>query len=187
MMPVPRNGLIWVTAGLAALSVGLAARTLPARLAGESGLPPPPAASEAPALAEVSLEPILAWSPFGRPARPAGPAGESGSGLTLHGVVIARGAEASNAIVSGPGEPARAYAVGQEIAADATLAEVHRDHVVLIVAGQRETLSFPESRGEPDPASGQTDSGAAALRALTTGDGDATGDAAGEDAPVEGR
>ena len=105
MMPVPRNGLIWVTAGLAALSVGLAARTLPARFAGESGLPPPPAASEAPAPAEVSLEPILAWSPFGRPARPAGPAAESGLGLTLHGVVIASGAEASSAIVSGPESP----------------------------------------------------------------------------------
>ena len=183
MMPVPRNGLVWVAAGLAALSVGLAARTLPARFAGESGLPPPPAAAEAPALAEVSLEPILAWSPFGRPARPAGPAGESGLGLTLHGVVIASGAEASSAIVSGPGEPARAYAVGQEIAADATLAEVHGDHVVLIVAGRRETLSFPENRGEADPAAGQTDSGVAALRALATGEGDAAGD----DAPVEGR
>ena len=182
MMPAPRNGPVWMTAGLAALSVGLAARTLPARFAGESGVPPP-AASEAPALAEVSLEPILAWSPFGRPARPAGPAGESGLGLTLHGVVIASGAEASSAIVSGPGEPARAYAVGQEIAQDATLAEVHGDHVVLIVAGRREALSFPENRGEADPAAGQTDSGVAALRAITTGEGEAAGD----DAPVEGR
>ena len=92
-------------------------------------------------------------------------------------MVIAKGGEASGAILSGAGEPARAYAVGQEIAGDATLAEVHGDHVVLIVAGRRETLAFPETRGAADPAAGQTDSGVAALRALTTG--------AGEEAPVE--
>jgi hypothetical protein len=181
MRAVPRNALVWVAAGLAALSVGLAARTLPARLAGDSGLPPP-AATEAPSVAEVSLEPILTWSPFGQPARPAGSAGEAGLGLTLHGVVLASDAEASSAIVSVPGEPARAYTVGQAIAQDAILAEVHGDHVMLTVAGRREVLSFPEDRAEPDPAAGQTGSGVAALRAQTTGGGDeAEDDAAAED------
>jgi len=182
MIAVPRNALVWAAAGLAALSVGLAARTLPARFAGESGLPPPPATSEAPAPVEVSLEPILAWSPFGRPRRPAGPAGETGLGLILHGVVIAADATASGAIVSGPALPARAYTVGQEIAPDATLAEVHGDHVVLMVAGRRETLSFPEDRRAADqPAADQVDSGVAALRTLATGENAGAAEAPAED------
>jgi hypothetical protein len=182
MTALIRNAPAWVAAGLAALSVGLAARPLPARLAGDSGLPPPPAPAEAPPPAEVSLEPILAWSPFGR-AIPAGTAGETGLGLTLHGVVIATGAEASSAIVSGPGAPARPYAVGQEVAADATLAEVHADHVVLTVADRRESLSFPEDRDPNQDAATGTDSGVAALQALVT----APQDSAEDDAPAAGK
>ena len=98
-------------------------------------------------------------------------------------MVVAADAKASGAIVSSSAQPARAYAVGQEIARDATLAEVHGDHVVLIVSGHRETLSFPEDhRVANEPVADQVDSGVAALRALMT----ASLDAPEKDAPGGG-
>ena len=112
--------LVWLAAALAAVSVGLAAAPLPGRFAGDSGLPPPePVRREDAAEARVSLDAILALSPFGRIAQPAEPAPEAQEtelGLTLHGVVIATRPEASSAIVSGPSEPARSYTVGQAVA-----------------------------------------------------------------------
>lgn len=154
--------LFWLTAALAAVSVGLAAGPLAWRFAGESGLPPPPAAGpEAPRAAAASIDPILALSPFGRLARaaPAAPVEETDLGLTLNGVVIGGAGGASRAIVTGPEGPAASYAVGQEVAPGAILAEVRADQVVLLVDGARETLSFPERR---DASGG----GVAALRAL---------------------
>ena len=151
MRRVSATWLVWSSAALAVVSVGLAAAPLPGRFAGDSGLPrPEPVAREDAAEAGASLDAILALSPFGRIAPPAEPEPEARRtdlGLTLHGVVIATRPEASSAIVSGASEPARSYAVGQSVADGATLVEVERDHVVLDVAGRRETLSFPEARG----------------------------------------
>lgn len=167
------DGLFWVGAALAAVSVGLAAGPLPWRLAGESGLPRPAAAPDEPtAAAPVSLDAVLALAPFGRvaaPEAPAAPAQETALGLTLHGVVIAGAAGGSSAIVSGPSGPARSYMEGQAITDAATLTGVARDHVVLDVGGRREILSFPETRAAGTRRSG--DAGANALRALVTGGG----------------
>ena len=158
---------LWLAIGVAAVSVGLAAGPLPWRFAGESGLPP---ATSAPtpgrAPDAVSIEPILALSPFGRIVGPdpvAGPAEETALGLTLHGVVIASDPSASTAIVSTESAPARAYVVGDTVAGSAALDQVFADHVVLRVDGRRETLSFPERQGSGMSAS---DAGVAALRAL---------------------
>lgn len=173
-MRVSAAGLVWLAAALAAVSVGLHAGPLPWRFAGESGLAAPgPVPAATSAASTVSIEPILALSPFGRlvePGEPEAPAEETSLGLTLHGVVIADQAEASSAIISGPSGPARSYAVGQEIVAAATLAEVRGGYVVLRVDGRREVLSFPvERRAGASAGSG----GAAALRALVTGGGNA--------------
>ena len=153
--------LVWLGAALAAISVGLAAAPLPRRFDGESGLPrPAPVTLEAAAETPASLDSILALRPFGRIARPAEPAPaaqETELGLTLHGVLIAAAPAASRAIVSGPSEPARSYAVGQTIAEAATLVEVGRDRVVLDVGGRRETLSFPKTSGAGGASSAEAD------------------------------
>jgi hypothetical protein len=164
MIALSSRSLVWITAGLAAVSIAIAAAPLPRRFAGESGLPPPPVTSvPPPADAVASVDPILAWSPFGHMAQPADvtPAGETSLGLTLHGVVIAEVPERSAAIVSPPSGPSEAYAVGQEVASGTTLVEIHGDRVVLLVDGRRETLGFPEARRE-------IDRGVSALQALVT-------------------
>jgi type II secretory pathway component PulC len=101
--------------------------------------------------------------------------------LTLIGVVIAAEAEASGAIVSGPGQPTRANVVGQAVAPKPTLVEDHGDHVVLIVAGRRETLSF--RRAADQPAAEQTDRGVDALRTLVTVGADTAEDDALDEGP----
>lgn len=171
------GALVWGAMALAAISIGLQAGPLPWRFMGQSGLPaPPPVAAAAPADGAVSIEPILALAPFGRlppPAEPAALVAETALGLTLHGVVIATDPTRSFAIVSSEEDPARSYLVGEVIADKATLAEVNGDHVVLEVGGRRETLSFPETRNAGAP--GGVDRGAAALRALVTGNDSSAG------------
>ena len=92
--------LLWLAAGLVAVSVGLAAGPLPWRFAGESGLPTPsPAAPPSGRPAAVSLAPIIALSPFGRLAEAPVPEPqveqETALGLVLLGVVIATDPKAS--------------------------------------------------------------------------------------------
>jgi general secretion pathway protein C len=168
MIALSRGSLVWLVAAVAAVSIGLAALPLPRRFAGDSGLPAPQPPAPESSTSEVSVDSILAWSPFGRAARPTErPAGEAALGLTLHGVVIATGREPSSAILSSAAEPARAYMVGQEVMADATLAEVHGDHVVLLVDGRPLDLAFPAERSEPSG-----DSGVDALQALIADSGE---------------
>ena len=70
----------------------------------------------------------------------------------LLGVVIASDPKASTAILDGGIGTSRVYTVGDEVAPDATLEAVFVDHVVLMVGGRRETLSFPASvAGGYDP------------------------------------
>ncbi len=143
--------LLWLVAGLVAVSVGLAAGPLPWRFAGESGLPTPSPAAAPPSgrPAAVSLAPIIALSPFGRLAEAPVPEPqveqETSLGLVLLGVVIASDPKASTAILDGGIGTSRVYTVGDEVAPDATLEAVFVDHVVLMVGGRRETLSFPAS------------------------------------------
>ncbi|MBA3323950.1 MAG: hypothetical protein H0T41_01270 [Rhodobacteraceae bacterium] len=165
MKPRRWEALLWSTFALAAVSVGLAAGPLPWRFAGESGLQAPEAAAPAGTAAPpVSIEPILDLALFGRLVRPAEPDApteeteETDLGLTLAGVIIAGDPGASGAIVAGPDGPAQAYGIGQEVTATATLAEVHGDHVILMVDGRPETLSFPQRDG--------MSTGVAAMRAL---------------------
>lgn len=173
MMAFPRGSPVWLAAGLAAVSIGLAATPLPRRFAGDSGLPPPPAAtSESPAGTEVPIDPILALAPFGRTVgADASPSGETPLGLTLHGVVIAGQGQASRAILSGPAGPARAYAVGAEVAPGTILAAAEADRVTLATGDRRETLGFPQRRAAEATAA-EPESGVDALRALVTGSED---------------
>lgn len=169
------GALVWIATALAAISIGLHAGPLPWRFAGDSGLPAPAiVAATADEGDPVSIEPILALAPFGRLApapAPETPVEETALGLTLHGVVIATDAARSSAIISSGEVPARSYQVGEVVAEAATLIEVQGDHVVIEVAGRRETLSFPEIRSATGRSGG--DRGVAALRALVTGNGGA--------------
>ena len=148
--------LLWIVAGLAAISVGLAAGPLPWRFAGESGLPPPPpVAAPGGAAPEVSLDPIIALSPFGRPEaapEPEPEVQETSLGLVLLGVVIASDPAQSTAILEGGIGPSRVYAVGDQVADNAVLSAVHVDRVVLDVDGHLESLSFPPSVPGAAPA-----------------------------------
>ena len=142
--------IIWIAAGLCAISVGVAAGPVTWRLSGESGqaigsaVAPPPGEA-----ARTDLSPILAYAPFGSPAASeAVPqvVGETGLGLTLLGVTLSTPANQSRAIIAG-GDSGRAesYAVGSDITANASLADVTRTHVVLKVDGRMETLSFAKT------------------------------------------
>lgn len=65
--------------------------------------------------------------------------------LELLGVFEADIADDSLAIIAERGRQAETYAIGEEVPGNATLLEVHSDHVVLRRAGVRETLHFPTS------------------------------------------
>lgn len=150
-------GAAWIGAAISAVSVGFAAGPVAWRLAGESGQVIG-AATAAPAseALRVDLAPILAFAPFGRTvAVPASPqaVGETGLGLTLLGVTVSMPSSQSRAIIAG-GDSGRAdsYAVGSNITAGATLAEVTRTHVVLSVEGRLETLSFAKPGATKAPA-----------------------------------
>ena len=171
---------LWGGAAFCAVSLGWTAAPVIWRLKGESGqiIPPPSAAPDEPAT-QTDLEPLLAFAPFGQDSMPVSEpqaTGESSLGLVLLGVTIGNPASASRAIISGGDTPVASYPIGARITANADLAEVNGDHVVLRVNGQPETLSFtkrpeaaapdagnnlrnpaptaqPQSVAAPDPAS----------------------------------
>lgn len=146
---------LWAGAAFCAVSLGWTAAPVIWRLAGESGqiVPAPAAALDQPA-AQVDLEPLLAFAPFGQDSLPAAEpqsAGETGLGLVLLGVTIGNPSSASRAIISGGSTPVASYPIGARITADADLVEVNADHVVLRVDGQLETLSFAKRPQAPQP------------------------------------
>lgn len=151
----------WIVAAMSSVSIGIAAGPVVWRLSGESGQAIG-AATAAPVTnaARLDLAPILAFAPFGRAVAPqTSPqvAGETDLGLTLLGVTLSTPSSKSRAIIAG-GDSGRAdsYAIGSDITAEASLAEVTRTHVVLSVDGRLETLSFAVS-GTSKAATGTTD------------------------------
>lgn len=73
------------------------------------------------------------------------PARQTQLPLELLGVFVAdRAEDYSAAIISQRGRPGLLYDVGEQVPGNATLVEVHPDHVVLRRAGVREALNFPE-------------------------------------------
>lgn len=170
MTRLSSKALVWAVAGLGVASVVIAAVPVVRHLGGESGLPPPAVATPIPPAEDAgSVDVILAWSPFGSPIQPvAGPAPDPSLDLVLRGVVIADLPERSTAIVSpSSGGPAAAFAIGQEVAPGATLAEVRGDGIVLLVDGEIRALGFPETL--PEAPAVQPDAGVAALEAVAIG------------------
>jgi general secretion pathway protein C len=142
----------WVVACGAAISLGVTAAPViwhvlgevetgvPVRTAPADDAPPPPA----------DVSPILVFAPFGSAVPVAAPVvvaevQQTQLGLTLLGIALATPAAASRAIIAGGDLPVSSYAIGSQITAAVTLAEVYPDHVVLMVNGTPETLFFVEN------------------------------------------
>ncbi len=66
--------------------------------------------------------------------------------LTLQGVFVAEPASDSAAIIARKGQAGRLYAIGDELPGNATLRAVQAEQVILLRAGQHETLTFPEGK-----------------------------------------
>ena len=97
----------------------------------------------------VDLNAILASNLFGAADASAvetvsdSPAVATQLPLELLGVFVADSTEASAAIIAQRGRQGILYSVGDELPGNATLVEVHANHVVLRRAGTRESLHFP--------------------------------------------
>jgi general secretion pathway protein C len=148
--------LIWALATLTATSLGLAAGQVVWRFSGDDGgMAPQTSERTAAETPRLDLTPILSFAPFGASSMPPPVqqiGGETTMGLTLLGITTAVPASRSRAIIAGGSGPARAFYVGEDITALASLAEIEADHVVLDVDGRLETLSFVKRSAGPGSA-----------------------------------
>lgn len=95
---------------------------------------------------EADLSPVLALAPFGVAiSAEAGPVAATLGDLTLRGVILARPAEQSSALIAEGGREMRPVAIGESLSGGAVLESVASDHAVLVVGGRRERLGFPEA------------------------------------------
>lgn len=137
---------------------------------GEVAVDPGPAVSAAPsavaAVPPVDISPILALAPFGAQPAPvveAGPLGETTLDLRLLGVVVRSDPTLSRAMIDSNGTAGQ-YAPQDQITDSAMLVEVANDHVILLVDGSLQTLSFPVPDGSA-AAAAPVDTGTARLAA----------------------
>jgi len=188
-----RIGVDLFTAAVVA-SVGVALAGLTWRLLGDPGTRYGAAPVAARATAPVDLAPIIAAAPFGTGGVRAGDAPMTNQPLVLRGILLATPRSASTALIQLGDAPPIAVAVGQAAGA-ATIETIERDHVVLVVGGQRQMLAFPQKPGgnspvmgvAPPPATGPTPSSVLqggpsgflqSLGAVQVGDGFRIGDGA---------
>lgn len=111
--------------------------------------PTGPASNAGSRASDVNL--VLKQNLFGkagasRPVVRDRPAVETRLPLQLQGVFVAEIADKSAAIVAQKGKPGILYAINDSIPGNATLVEVHADHIVLRRAGAREQLKFPDAK-----------------------------------------
>ena len=117
---------------------------------------PPPASASSPAPATVAvsadLGAILDAGLFGQApddqqvGAALQPTAKTRLPLTLQGVFVAEPASDSAAIIARKGQAGRLYAIGDELPGNATLRAVQAEQVILLRAGQHETLTFPEAK-----------------------------------------
>ena len=142
-----------------ALVVGIAytlASTSMMFVSGTSATPTAPqvlAPSEAGEVeASVDIGAILEASLFGRAPSDQDaratlqPTAKTRLPLTLQGVFVADPPSDSAAIIARKGNRGRLYAIGDELPGNATLRAVQAEQVILLRAGQHETLTFPETQ-----------------------------------------
>lgn len=96
---------------------------------------------------------LAAFDPYYRGDAPsAGPTQVTSLDLTLFGVTINRATGDGSAIIAGPDDVQNSYALGQEVAPGAVLAELGMDHVWIESGGQREILYIDQSIPAEDVA-----------------------------------
>lgn len=131
------------------VSVGIAAGPVTWRLLGrDDGRRDLPAVAAATASPPLDLAPLRALAPFGTKVATGGVPGDpTALGLQLRGIMLARPAAASVALIAAAGGPAKGFAVGETLPGGAVLDSVEFDLVVLRVGGQLVTLGLPVKPG----------------------------------------
>ncbi len=141
-----------------ALVVGIAYTLAGTAMFFVSGTPATPEATPVPAPSEggraaasIDLGAIRKAGLFGRApndqdagAAALQPTAKTRLPLTLQGVFVTEPPSESAAIIARKGNPGRLYAIGDELPGNATLRAVQAEQVILLRAGQHETLTFPE-------------------------------------------
>ncbi len=149
MIRVDGNRVVDALALAVIISVAAAAGPVTWRVLGrDDGRRAVSAAVAAPVASPVDLGPLKHFAPFGRLASVAGVVGDpTALGLQLRGVLLARPAAASIALISAANGPAKGFSVGATLPGGAILDAVEFDLVVLRVNGQIETLALPIKPG----------------------------------------
>lgn len=88
---------------------------------------------------------------FGYAERKAAVAAQTGIAIRLLGTAAASEGRRSHAVVQLEGKEILAVEEGEDIAPGVRLAEVRRDHVILLRGGARERLEWPQRRATPTP------------------------------------
>jgi len=127
------------------VSVGLAAGPVAWRMSGrDDGRRSVAAVAAAPAAAPLDLTPLKRIAPFGVKVAAGGTPGDpTALGLQLRGVLLARPASASVAIIAAGSPPAAGFRVGATLPGGAILDAIEFDLVVLRVGGKLVTLALP--------------------------------------------
>ena len=149
MIRVDGNRVVDALALAVIVSVAVAAGPVTWRVLGrDDGRRAVSAAVAAPVAPPVDFGPLKHLAPFGHPASVPGVTGDpTALGLQLRGVLLARPAAASIALISAANGPAKGFAVGATLPGGAILDAVEFDLVVLRVNGQVETLALPVKSG----------------------------------------
>lgn len=149
MIRVDGNQIVDALALAIIVSVAFAAGPVTWRVLGrDDGRQAVSAAAPTPVAPPVDLGPLKQFAPFGHLASVAGVTGDpSALGLQLRGILLARPAAASIALISAANGPAKGFAVGATLPGGAILDAVEFDLVVLRVNGQLETLALPVKPG----------------------------------------
>jgi len=79
-------------------------------------------------------------------------AAPTGIAIRLLGVAAAAGGRHGYAVLQLEGKQILAVNEGEDVAPGIRLAEVHKDHVILMRSGTRETLAWPQKRPAPAAA-----------------------------------
>lgn len=93
----------------------------------------------------ADLASVRAFAPFGVGPQSSLALATTDNSLSLRGVIQARPSTRSLAFISDAGRPAAAFQIGDALPGGFILDGIEKDHVVLLMSGQRETLGFMKS------------------------------------------
>lgn len=150
MIHVGDDRLVGLLALAVVVAIGVEAVPVARRLAGgDDGVRPAGPVAAAVPPPPVDLAPLRRFAPFGTRVSPGGVPGDPGAvGLQLRGILLARPAAASVALIAAADGVARGYTVGAAVPGGAIVDAIEFDLVVLRVNGQLVTLALPARPGK---------------------------------------